>query len=145
MEKEELFENLKVVKRSGKKVDFDAAKIALAIKKGFDNIVVSDEEVEKVINYCIINSDKAVYDEYLTRDKSTIINDIDNSEYDDIIKDIEVVEFAINCGKISTSLIQRRFRLGYNRSSRIIDLLEERGIIGPPNGSKPREVIVKKQ
>ena len=46
MDKEELFEKLKVVKRSGKKVDFDAAKIALAIKKGFDNIVVSDDEIE---------------------------------------------------------------------------------------------------
>ena len=46
MDKEEIFENLKVVKRSGKKVDFDAAKIALAIKKGFDNIVVSDEEID---------------------------------------------------------------------------------------------------
>lgn len=121
------------------------------IKKGepainIQGCYVSDEEVEKVINYCIINSDKAVYDEYLTRDKSTIINDIDNSEYDVYDDPIynEVVEFAINCGKISASLIQRRFRLGYNRSSRIIDLLEERGIIGPQNGSKPREVIVKK-
>ena len=47
----EVFENLKVVKRSGKKVDFDSAKIALAIKKGFDNIVVSDEEVETGKDY----------------------------------------------------------------------------------------------
>ncbi len=51
MDKEEVFENLKVVKRSGKKVDFDSAKIALAIKKGFDNIVVSDEEVETGKDY----------------------------------------------------------------------------------------------
>ena len=47
MDKEEIFNNLKVVKRSGKKVDFDAAKIALAIKKGFDNIVVTDEETNE--------------------------------------------------------------------------------------------------
>ena len=46
MDNAEIFENLKVVKRSGKKVDFDATKIAIAIKKGFDNIVVSDEDVE---------------------------------------------------------------------------------------------------
>ena len=44
-------------------------------------------------------------------------------------------------GKISASLIQRRFRLGYNRAARIIDLMEERGVIGPQNGSKPREVL----
>ena len=55
----------------------------------------------------------------------------------------EVVEFAVTTGKISASLLQRRFKLGYNRAARIIDLLEERGIIGPQNGSKPREVLVK--
>ena len=46
-------------------------------------------------------------------------------------------------GKISASLIQRKYRIGYNRAARIVDLLEERGIIGPQNGSKPREVLVK--
>ena len=43
----------------------------------------------------------------------------------------------------SASLLQRKFRLGYNRAARAIDILEERGIIGPNNGSKPREVLVK--
>ena len=46
-------------------------------------------------------------------------------------------------GKASASLLQRRFHLGYNRAARVIDLMEERGIIGPSNGSKPREVLVK--
>ncbi len=51
MEKEELFENLKVVKRSGKKVDFDASKIALAIKKGFDNVILPEEEQDNQKEY----------------------------------------------------------------------------------------------
>ena len=51
MDNDELFDNLKVVKRSGKKVDFDGAKIALAIKKGFDNIVVQDEEIDTSKSY----------------------------------------------------------------------------------------------
>ena len=55
----------------------------------------------------------------------------------------DVVEFAIQTGKISASLIQRRFRFGYNRAARMMDLLEARGIVGPQNGSKPREVLVK--
>jgi S-DNA-T family DNA segregation ATPase FtsK/SpoIIIE len=55
----------------------------------------------------------------------------------------EIVDFCIESGKVSASLLQRRFRLGYNRAARIVDLLEERGIIGPANGSKPREVLVK--
>ena len=55
----------------------------------------------------------------------------------------EIVEFVVTQGKASASLLQRRFRLGYNRAARAIDLLEERGIVGPSNGSKPREVLVK--
>ena len=56
----------------------------------------------------------------------------------------EIVEFVTEQGKASASLLQRRFRLGYNRAARCIDLLEERGIVGPANGSKPREVLSKK-
>ena len=55
----------------------------------------------------------------------------------------EVVEFAVTTGKISASLLQRRFRFGYNRACMLIDQLEANGIIGPVNGSKPREVLVK--
>jgi len=112
---------------------------------------VSEEEIEKIVNHTI-SQQKAIYDETLTIDKSsgeggaslsTSGDDYSSSEeYDDPIYN-EVVDFAVSAGKISASLIQRKFRLGYNRAARIIDLLEERGIIGPPNGSKPREVLVK--
>ena len=110
---------------------------------------VSEEEIEKLVNYTI-SQQKAIYDETLTIDKSTdsgntsSSNDdyVSNEEYDDPIYN-EVVDFAVSTGKISASLIQRKFRLGYNRAARIVDLLEERGIIGPQNGSKPREVLVK--
>ena len=109
---------------------------------------VSDEEIEKLVNYTI-GQQKAIYDESLTVDKSvsTESANVDDGyesadEYDDPIYN-EVVDFAVQTGKISASLIQRKFRLGYNRAARIVDLLEERGIIGPPNGSKPREVLVK--
>ena len=56
----------------------------------------------------------------------------------------EVVEYVTQAQKASTSLLQRRFGIGYNRSARIIDELEKNGIIGPSNGSKPREVYKKK-
>lgn len=55
----------------------------------------------------------------------------------------EVIEFAQSNGQISTSLVQRKFRLGYNRASRIIDEMEERGICGPMDGAKPRKVFAK--
>ena len=111
---------------------------------------VSEEEIEKLVNYTI-GQQKAIYDESLTVDKSegsSVSSSsggddyVSNEEYDDPIYN-EVVDFAVSTGKISASLIQRKFRLGYNRAARIVDLLEERGIIGPPNGSKPREVLVK--
>ena len=111
---------------------------------------VSEEEIEKLVNYTI-GQQKAIYDESLTVDKSeggSVSSNsggddyVSNEEYDDPIYN-EVVDFAVSTGKISASLIQRKFRLGYNRAARIVDLLEERGIIGPPNGSKPREVLVK--
>ncbi len=111
---------------------------------------VSEEEIEKLVNYTI-SQQKANYDNTLTVERngdgggssSSGSDDyVSSDEYDDPIYN-EVVDFAVQTGKISASLIQRKFRLGYNRAARIIDLLEERGIIGPPNGSKPREVLVK--
>ncbi len=112
---------------------------------------VSEEEIQKIVDYTI-SQQKANYDETLTQEKgggggsSSSYDDGYSSEeeYDDPLYN-EIVEFAITTGKISASLIQRKYRLGYNRAARIIDLLEERGIIGPANGSKPREVLVKKE
>lgn len=107
---------------------------------------VSDEELEKIVEF-VINQQKAQYDESLTIDNNASTNSVDDGyqseeEYDDPLYN-DIVDFAIQTGKISASLVQRKYRLGYNRAARIIDLLEERGIIGPPNGSKPREVLVK--
>ena len=110
---------------------------------------VSEEEIQKLVDHSI-SQQKAVYDESLTVDRTSGSSSVPSGsdgyvseeEYDDPIYN-EVVDFAVSAGKISASLVQRKFRLGYNRAARIIDLLEERGIIGPANGSKPREVLVK--
>ena len=103
---------------------------------------ISDEEIARLISYCSKQQEADYDDSLLIPDASTgeVISSYDE-EYEDPIYN-EVVEFAIESGKISASLLQRRFRVGYNRAARIIDLLEERGIVGPPNGSKPREVLV---
>ena len=111
---------------------------------------VSDEVIQAIVDYTI-SQQKAIYDESLTIDRGSSSsssasddNYESSDEYDDPLYN-EIVDFAVNTGKISASLIQRKYRLGYNRAARIIDLLEERGIIGPPNGSKPREVLQKKE
>ena len=109
---------------------------------------ITEEETKRLVDYAI-NQQKAQYDENLMNLNSTSSSSgkIDantdvKEEYDDPLYD-EIVEFVVTSGKASASLLQRRFKLGYNRAARIIDLLEERGIIGPVNGSKPREVLVK--
>ena len=107
---------------------------------------ISDGEIERVIDY-VSKQQVAQYDESITRadTQSDMTNPVGRDgveEYDDPLYN-EIVDFAIETGKISASLLQRRFRLGYNRAARIVDLLEERGIIGPQNGSKPREVLIK--
>lgn len=57
----------------------------------------------------------------------------------------DAIEIALNQGQISTSLLQRKLKLGYARAARIIDLMEERGIIGEPQGSKPRQVLISRE
>lgn len=106
---------------------------------------ISEEEIALIVDH-VIKQQKARYDETLLMDEEEMhattglessSDDADEPLYN------EIVEFVVTQGKASASLLQRRFRLGYNRAARVIDLLEERGIIGPNNGSKPREVLVK--
>lgn len=105
---------------------------------------ISEEEIKTVVDYTI-SQQKAKYDETLLLDEeekgaTTMMENSD--EYEEPLYN-EIVEFVVTQGKASASLLQRRFRLGYNRAARCIDLLEERGIIGPSQGSKPRDVLVK--
>ena len=105
---------------------------------------VNDNEIKRLIDYCK-NQATAKYDSTFESVSQNTSSGSGNSavggDDDDAYND--VVEFAIQTGKISASLIQRRFRFGYNRAARMMDLLEARGIVGPQNGSKPREVLVK--
>ena len=108
---------------------------------------ISEEEIQKVVDY-VCEQQKAQYDNSWTEMKNNSESHDDGyvseDDYEDPLYN-EIVDYAIQAGKISASLVQRKYRLGYNRAARIIDLLEERGIIGPQNGSKPREVLVKKE
>ncbi len=106
---------------------------------------ISDEEIKNVVDYTI-SQQKARYDNTLLMDDEEMnakssFDDEHDADEEPLYN--EIADFVIKQGKASASLLQRRFRLGYNRAARCIDLLEERGIIGPPNGSKPREVLVK--
>ena len=119
--------------------------VAVRIQGNF----ISDDEIEKVIKY-VTKQQSAQYDESITVASASSSDSAGGSigggasdDEDPLMN--EIIDFAVESGKISASLVQRRFRLGYNRAARIIDELEARGIIGPQNGSKPREVLVKVQ
>ena len=107
---------------------------------------ITDEEIKSVVDFTIAQQ-KAHYDKTfdMSEEEATAKSSFDGEARDADEEPLynEIVEFVVTQGKASASLLQRRFRLGYNRAARVIDLLEERGIIGPNNGSKPREVLVK--
>ncbi len=105
---------------------------------------ISDDEIKRVVDY-VKKEQPVIYDKKIsaieeTKGSTTLVSSNDAKEeplYN------EIVEFVLEQGNISTSKLQRQFRLGYNRAARAIDLLEERGIIGPSTGSsKPRKVLV---
>lgn len=99
---------------------------------------ISDEEIHRVIDFVKNQQDAEYSSEVLDTINSG--NTQSGSESVDELFD-DAVEFVIGAGKASTSLIQRRFRIGYNRAANIIDEMEARGIIGPADGSKPRQVL----
>ncbi len=102
---------------------------------------VSDEEVEKIVEF-VKGQQEAHYDEKYTNIKATSSNF--NSSYDDDDEEYEMArEFVIQSQKASASLLQRQFRIGYNKAARLIDQLEQNGVIGPQIGSKPREVLIR--
>ena len=109
---------------------------------------ITDDEIKRIIDFTV-EQQKAQYDESLMNLDATdhSVSNVSGQEFGDAANDEDplyndIVQFVIENQKASASLLQRRFKLGYNRAARLIDLLEERGIIGPSNGSKPREVLV---
>lgn len=101
---------------------------------GFDSYISQyEKDLERVIGkYSVI------YKNY--RNKQENMKETNFEDKDPLYK--EVIDFCNETGKVSASLLQRRFRLGYNRAARIVDLLEEDGIIGPQIGSRPRDVLI---
>jgi S-DNA-T family DNA segregation ATPase FtsK/SpoIIIE len=111
---------------------------------------ISDDEIKRIIDFTV-NEQKADYNsEFMNLEEHSENNDSNgeagsiesDSDADDPLYN-EIVEYVITTQKASASLLQRRFKLGYNRAARMIDTLEEKGIVGPQNGSKPRDVLVK--
>jgi len=101
---------------------------------------LSDEEVQGVVDF-VIEQQKAQYQEEMIPD------DVPEASVDEIQDDLydEAVALITDMQTASVSMLQRRFRVGYTRAARLIDAMEQRGVVGPYEGSKPRTVLVSKK
>ena len=112
---------------------------------------VSDEEVERVVEF-VKSGGKADYDDNvmleierqaaIEKQQFTGVSEEAANADDPMLE--EAIKVVVELGQASTSLLQRKLKLGYARAARIVDELEERGIVGPYEGSKPRQVLITK-
>ncbi len=111
---------------------------------------ISDGEVEKIVNFLKANGE-ATYNEDILEsienanktDKEIAEEDMSDDDTDPFLMD--AIDVVVETGQASTSFIQRKFKVGYARAGRIIDQMEERGVISGYQGSKPREVLMTKE
>ncbi|WP_249872036.1 DNA translocase FtsK [Oceanobacillus saliphilus] len=97
---------------------------------------VSDEEIERVTNYA-----RSIAEPNYLFEQEQLLEQISVDEDEDDLME-QVIQFVLNQRSASTSLLQRHFKIGYNRAARLIDTLESRGYISGQNGSKAREVLI---
>jgi S-DNA-T family DNA segregation ATPase FtsK/SpoIIIE len=107
---------------------------------------ISETEVKKVVEWLASNYESEVADLKLEEQTgvASILESLDgghgNQDLDDLFE--EAKQAIVSAGKGSTSYIQRKLGVGYARAARLMDQLEEQGVVGPENGSKPREVLI---
>lgn len=100
---------------------------------------ISDQEVESIVN--TIKTDRVDYEQSVMETMENVATpaSIDDEAADELLE--KAVEFAADKEKLSISMLQRYFRIGFNRAARLMDALEARGVVGPDEGSKPRRVL----
>ncbi len=102
---------------------------------------VSEDEINKVVDHLKAEAEPDYHEEILHLRVSSVGGGIDDGEDDDPLL-WEAADVIVTSGLGSTSMLQRRLKVGYARAGRIMDMLEGKGVVGPPSGSKPREVLV---
>ena len=104
---------------------------------------ISEEESEKVIDEIKAQKQEEVkYEEEIMETISRPVAVKDN-DVDEFLE--EAIDFVVSNNQGSASMLQRKFKIGFNRAARLIDSMEERGIVGPSEGSKPRKVLITKE
>jgi len=109
--------------------------------KRIQGCYVSEPEIEKIVAHLKQQAEPDYHEEILHLRVSQVGGGVDTGEEDDPLI-WEAADITVTSGLGSTSMLQRRLKVGYARAGRIMDMLEMKGIVGPPDGSKPREVLV---
>ncbi len=108
---------------------------------------ISETELKRVVKYLKDNAEETLPSEIDFsggNEKNSLFDaSIDNDEDDDLYEEARNV--VITAGKASTSYLQRKLGVGYARAARLVDMLEERGVVGPGSGAKPREVLIRSE
>ena len=102
--------------------------------------MVTDDELDRIIEYIKEQAQPAFEMEIKNKLEKSSTSSIDDGSDDELLT--QAVEIIRETHRASTSSLQRRLRIGYTRAARLIDILEERGIVGPPCGSGPREILI---
>ena len=102
--------------------------------------LLTDPEIEKVVSV-IKEQREPIYDDEILESQKRSVAGRGGAEKDEFFE--EAVKMVLESGQASVSMLQRRLRLGYTRAARLIDAMEEEGIVGPFRGSKPREILIK--
>jgi S-DNA-T family DNA segregation ATPase FtsK/SpoIIIE len=100
---------------------------------------VTEQEIGRLTSY-LRKTAKPVYDESVGKTEKSEKESLEVDERDDLFD--EAVRFVVQSGQASTSMLQRRFRIGFSRAGRLVDMMERDRIIGAADGSKPREILV---
>ena len=103
---------------------------------------VSDEEINSIVEFLKRNGPPNIVEEVQQQIDSADEADVLGGEEDDDPMMAKALEIIRTTKRASTSNLQRKLRIGYNRAARIMDELEERGIVGPDNGAQPREILI---
>ena len=104
---------------------------------------VSDDEVNAVINHVKSQLTEVEYSSDVIHTIEHANTPVTGEDADELLP--QAIETVVKSGQASVSMVQRRFRVGYNRAARIVDMMEARGIIGPADGSRPRQVLMTEQ
>jgi len=100
---------------------------------------ITEAEINRITSY-LKKTAQPVYDESVLAEPDEARGTFENGERDEVY--LQAVRTVVSEGKCSITLIQRRLSLGYARAARIVDMMESEGVVGPGEGSKPREVLV---